>query len=64
MISIWNIDLISVQRCTQERGTLVQSHNLILDFNRKIQEREQGKTYKYLGIKIVRAYNNNTRKND
>ena len=29
-------------------GKLVHSQNLILDFNREIQELEQGKTYKYL----------------
>jgi len=33
-----------------QREKLVQSHNLIHDFNREIQELEQGKTYKYLGI--------------
>jgi len=26
-----------------------KSQKFILDFNREIQEREQGKTYKYLG---------------
>jgi len=31
------------------RGKLVQSQNLILDFNREIQELKQGKTYMYLG---------------
>ena len=30
-------------------GKLVHSQNLILDFNKEIQELEQGKTYKYLG---------------
>ena len=33
-----------------KRGKLVQSQNLILDFNREIQDLEQGKTYQYLGI--------------
>jgi len=32
-------------------GKLVHSQNLILDFNREIQELEQGKRYTYLGIK-------------
>jgi hypothetical protein len=29
---------------------LVHSQNLVVDINREIQELEQGKTYKYLGI--------------
>jgi len=33
-----------------KRGKLVQSQNLILYFNREIQELKQGKTYQYLGI--------------
>ena len=32
-----------------KRGRSVHSQNLILYFNRAIQEPEQGKTYKYLG---------------
>jgi len=32
-----------------QRGKLVQSQNLIHDFNREIEELEQGKTYQYLG---------------
>ena len=32
-----------------KRGKLVQSQNLILDFNREIQQLIQWKTYKYLG---------------
>jgi len=32
-----------------QRGKLVQSQSLKYDFNREIQELEQGKTYKYLG---------------
>jgi uncharacterized protein YbjQ (UPF0145 family) len=35
--------------CT-EKGKLVHSQNLILDFKREIQELEQGRTYKYLRI--------------
>jgi hypothetical protein len=31
------------------RGNLVHSQNIILDFNREIQEFEKGKTKKYLG---------------
>jgi len=30
-----------------QTGKLVHSQNLILDFNREIQQLEQGKTYKY-----------------
>jgi hypothetical protein len=32
-----------------KRGKLVQSQNIILEFNRVIQELKQEKTYKYLG---------------
>jgi len=42
-----------------KREKLVQSQNLILDFNREMQELEQGKTCKYLRIEEVRAYNIN-----
>ena len=31
-------------------GKLVHSQNLVIDIKREIQELEQGKTYKYLGI--------------
>jgi len=33
-----------------KRGKLVHLQNLVTDINREIQELEQGKTYKYLGI--------------
>jgi len=33
-----------------KRGRLVHSQNLVIDIHREIQELEQGKTYKYLGI--------------
>jgi len=33
-----------------KRGKLVHSQNLVIDINREIQELEQGKMYKYLGI--------------
>ena len=33
-----------------KRGKLVHSQNLVIDINREIQELEQGKKYKYLGI--------------
>jgi hypothetical protein len=33
-----------------KKGKLVHSQNLILDINSEIQEIEQGKTFKYLGI--------------
>jgi len=32
-----------------KKGRSVHSQNLVLYFNREIQEPEQGKTYKYLG---------------
>jgi len=37
-----------------QRGKLVQSQNLIHDFNREIQELEQAKTYKYLGTEEMK----------
>ena len=33
-----------------KRGKLVHSQNLVIDINKEIQELEQGKMYKYLGI--------------
>jgi hypothetical protein len=33
-----------------KKGKLVHSQNLVVDVSREIQEPEQGKTYKYLGI--------------
>ena len=34
-----------------KRGKLTHLQNLVIDTNRDIQDLEQGKTYKYLGIK-------------
>jgi hypothetical protein len=45
-----------------KRGKLVQSQNIILEFNRVIKELEQGKTYNYLGTEKMRAHNINKRK--
>jgi hypothetical protein len=42
-----------LEKCAKiafKRGKLVHSQNLVIDFNRDIQELEQGKTYKYFGI--------------
>jgi hypothetical protein len=42
-----------LEKCAKiafKRGKLVHSQNLVTDINREIQELEQGKTYKYLGI--------------
>jgi hypothetical protein len=36
-------------KITFKRGKLTHSQNLVFDINRKIQELEQGKTYKYSG---------------
>ena len=33
-----------------KRGKLAHSQDLVIDINREIQELEEGKTYKYLGI--------------
>jgi hypothetical protein len=51
-----------LEKCAKillKRGKLVQSQNLTLDFNREIQELEQGKTHKYLRIEELRAFNIN-----
>jgi hypothetical protein len=37
-------------RVVLNRGEIVRSLNLILDFKREIQDLEEGKTYKYLAI--------------
>jgi hypothetical protein len=42
-----------LEKCTKitfKRGKLTHLQNLVSDINRVIQELEQGKTYKYLGI--------------
>ena len=49
MIFIWTLDYRNVLRL-HLRKKLIHSQNLVFDFNREIQELEQGKTYKYLGI--------------
>ena len=37
-------------KITFKRGKLTHSQNLVIDTNREIQDLEQGKTYRYLGI--------------
>ena len=37
-------------KITFKKGKLIHLQNLVIDINREIQELEQGKTYKYLGI--------------
>ena len=37
-------------KVVMKKGKLVYTHNLMLDRNREIQELEQGKMCKYLGI--------------
>jgi hypothetical protein len=37
-------------KVTFKRGKLISSQNVVIDNNREIQELEQGKPYKYLGI--------------
>ena len=42
-----------LEKCTKiafKRDKIVHSQNLVIDINREIQELEQGKTYKCLGI--------------
>jgi hypothetical protein len=41
-----------------QRGKLVHSQNLVTDFNREIQELEQGETYRYLRIEESEGINN------
>jgi len=44
---------IGLENCAKfafKRGKLLYSQNLVIDTNREIQELEQGKTYRYLGI--------------
>ena len=50
MLLIWNLDFKKYAKITFKRGKLTFSQNLAIDTNREIQELEQGKTYKYLGI--------------
>jgi hypothetical protein len=42
-----------------KRGKLTHSQNFVIDINKEIQESEQGKTYKYLGIEEGEGYNIN-----
>jgi hypothetical protein len=45
--------IIIIEKCakiTFKTGKLIHSQNLMIDINREIQELEQVKTYKYLGI--------------
>jgi hypothetical protein len=37
-------------KITFKKGKLIHLQNLVIDINREIQELEQGKRYKYLGI--------------
>jgi hypothetical protein len=37
-------------KITFKKGKLIHSQNLMIDINREMQELEQGKMYKYLGI--------------
>jgi len=42
-----------LEKCAKiefKRGKLVHSQNLVIEINREIQELEEGKTFKYLGI--------------
>jgi hypothetical protein len=42
-----------LEKCAKtafKRSKLVHSQNLVIDINREIQQLEQGKTYRYLGI--------------
>jgi len=42
-----------LEKCAKirfKKEKLIHSQNLVIDINRELQELEQGKTYKYLGI--------------
>jgi hypothetical protein len=41
---------LCLRKIVFKKGKLVHSQNLAVDINREIQDLEQGKTYKYLGI--------------
>src|SRR5215469_1553793 len=41
-----------LEKCAK-KGKIIHSQNLVIDINREIQELEQGKTYKYLGIEEI-----------
>ena len=47
-----------------KRGKLVQSQNLILDFNREYNSSKRDKHTNTQGLKKVRAYNINKRKKE
>ena len=55
-VKIFSDDIImefGLDKCTKitfKRDKLTHSQNLMIDSNREIQELEQGKMYKYLGI--------------
>jgi hypothetical protein len=45
-----------LEKCAKiafKKGNLIHSKNLAIDINREIQELEQGKTYKYVGIEEI-----------
>jgi len=50
MILIWNLDFKKCAKITFKIGKLTHSQNIVIDTNREIQELEQGKRCKYLGI--------------
>jgi len=44
---------VGLEKCAKiafKRSKLFHSQNLVIDINRELQELEQGKMYKYLGI--------------
>ena len=55
-IKIFSDDIhmeFGLEKCAKfafKRGKLVHWQNLVIDINREIQELEQGKTYRYIGI--------------
>jgi len=44
-----------LEKCAKIAFKRVHSQNVVIDINREIQELEQGKTYKYLGIEESEA---------
>ena len=64
MILIWNLDLKKCAKITFKRGKLTHLQNLVIDTNRVIQELEQEKTYKHLGIEESEDIQHQQRKKD
>jgi len=57
----------ALEKCAKipfKRGKLVHSQNLVIKINRERQELEEEKTYSTLGLRKVKEYSINKRKED